>query len=106
MQNHLIEFDKMNWVYTSVGIRYKAFVSGNQRIRLVEFSKGFIEPDWCQNGHAGYIIDGEFTLDFNGKLEYLKKGDMFFIPIGEADKHKAVLKKGEQVLILLFEILL
>lgn len=75
-------------------------------MRLVEFSEGFIEPDWCMNGHAGYIIAGEFTLDFNGRQERFKKGDILFIPTGEADKHKAVLKKGEQVLILLFEILL
>ena len=100
---HLIEFEKIEWTEPAAGVRFKVFVSEKQQIRLVEFSEGFIEPDWCEKGHAGYVLDGEFSLDFNGNLEKYKKGDVIFIPNGEADKHKAVLSKGEKVLLLLFE---
>lgn len=105
MTNHLIEFNKIEWVNADIGIRYKAFTNGNQRIRLAEFSEGFSEADWCSNGHIGYVLDGEFALDFNKKTEHFKKGDTIFIPSGEEDKHKAILGKGEKVTLLLFEIL-
>ena len=105
MNKHLIDLEKLEWVNAGIGTRYKAFVKGNQQLRLVEFSEGFIEPDWCLKGHAGYVLDGEFALDFNGNRERFKKGDALFISSVETDKHKAILGKGEKVTLLLFEVL-
>jgi len=101
----IIEFEKLSWNEPAVGIKSKTFVNGNQQIRLVEFSDGFVEPDWCEKGHAGYVLDGEFSTVISGKLERYKKGDIIFIPEGERSKHKAVLGAGERVLLLLFEII-
>lgn len=103
--SYLIEFDKLPWNEPAIGLRSKTFISENQQIRLVEFSEGFVEPDWCKKGHAGYIIDGEFTNNYNGKFERYKKGDIIFIPKGESSKHKVILGKGEKVTLLLFEII-
>ncbi|MPN59171.1 hypothetical protein SDC9_206891 [bioreactor metagenome] len=44
------------------------------------------------------------ALDFNGKVERYKKGDIIFIPSGEKDKHKAILSAGEQITLLMFEL--
>jgi len=105
MNKHLIEFDKMDWEANGDGVRYKAYIRGNQKIRLLEFSEGFEEKGWCTKGHAGYVLDGEFSCDFNGRNEQYKKGDVFFIGAGEAEKHKAVLGEGEKALLLMFEII-
>jgi len=51
------------------------------------------------------VLDGSFGLDFNGNMDWYSKGDFIFIPGGEADKHKAILVKGEKVTLLLFEIM-
>ena len=102
---YLIDFDAIPWNEPANGVRYKAIVKGNQQVRLVEFSYGFIEPDWCMKGHAGYVLEGEFVNDYSGTLERYKTGDVIFIPKGEADKHKAILNKGEKVTLLLFEVL-
>ena len=104
MTNHKIIFDAIEWTNPGVGVRYKAFTQGNQHLRLVEFSEGFVEPDWCVHGHAGIVLEGSFVLDFDGSVERYGKGDVIFIPSGEKDKHKAVLGKGEKVTLLLFEI--
>jgi len=105
MSSHKIIFDNMDWTNSGTGVRYKAYVHGSQRLRLVEFSEGFVEPDWCTHGHAGIVLNGSFTTDFNGTLERHSKGDIIFIPNGETDKHKAILDKGEKVTLLLFELL-
>jgi len=102
---YLVEFDKMLWNEPAKGMRTKAFVSGKQQLILLEFSDGFIEPDWCQKGHAGYVLEGEFSIDYNGIIERYKKGDIIFIPSGEESKHKAILGKGEKATLLLFEII-
>ena len=105
MDSHKIIFDNIEWTNAGTGVRYKAFIHGNQRLRLVEFSEGFVEPDWCNNGHAGIVLDGSFALDFSGNFERHDKGDVIFIPGGGVGKHKAILGKGEKVTLLLFEIL-
>jgi len=103
--SYIVEFEKIEWTEPAKGVRYKSFVKGNQQIRLLEFSEGFIEPDWCKKGHACYVLDGEFSNDYNGRLERYKAGDVVFIPKGEQAKHKAILGKGEKVTLLLFEII-
>jgi quercetin dioxygenase-like cupin family protein len=102
--NHLIDFDALPWIETAVGVRYKRMAYENQQLRLVEFSYGFIEPDWCAKGHAGYLIGGSFSIDYAGAIERYKAGDVIFIPKGEQDKHKAILDIGEKATLLLFEL--
>jgi len=102
---HRIFFDAIEWMNAGSGVRYKVFLHGNQRLRLVEFSDGFIEEDWCTNGHAGIVLDGSFAIDYSGEVERYCKGDIIFIPGGETDKHKALLGDDEKVTLLLFEVL-
>ena len=101
--SHLIPFNTLPWTEPGFGVRFKAYEHGGQRVRLVEFSHGFAEPDWCRKGHVGYVLDGTFANDYSGTLERYRKGDVIFIPQGEADRHKAVLGPGETVTLLLFE---
>ena len=103
---YLVQFDKLPWNEPALGIRYKIFTSGNQQIRLLEFSEGFVEHDWCIKGHIGYVINGSFTTEFyNGNIERYHKGDTVCIPSGEQTKHKAILGKGETVTLLEFGII-
>ena len=57
-------------------------------MRWVEFSKEFVEPDWCTKGHIGYILEGQIEIDFDGKNEVFGPGDGIFIPAGHEHKHK------------------
>lgn len=102
---HHVDFGKMEWISPAPGVRYKAFVSGTQRIRLVEFSEGLVEPDWCKNGHSGLVLDGACRISFDGSIEYLHKGDVFHIPSGKGDQHMVIMDKGEWVQLLLFELI-
>ena len=103
--SYLVEFEKLPWQEPSPGIRFKAVRVGSQQIRMVEFSAGFVEPDWCQKGHAGYVLSGEYSIDYTGWLERYRSGDIILIPSGQEAQHKAVLAAGEQVTLLLFEII-
>jgi len=105
LKGHQVIFDALDWTHAGVGVRYKSVVHNRQRLRLVEFSEGFVEKEWCLHGHAGIVLDGSFALDFNTSVERYNKGDIIFIPSGESDKHKAILGKGEKVTLLLFELL-
>ena len=103
MNEYLIHFQGMKWESQVSGVRYKAFIRGEHKLRLVEFSEEFSENDWCTKEHVGYVIDGCISIDFDGKIVNLKSGDGLFIPKGEANKHKGRVAKGEKALIIFFE---
>jgi quercetin dioxygenase-like cupin family protein len=88
MQQYKIDFNSMPWESPLNGVRFKAHQQDGQKVRLVEFYKEFVEPDWCTKGHIAYILEGQCEIDFNGKVIKFGEGDGIFIPAGEAHKHK------------------
>jgi len=88
MEQYKIDFEPVEWEVPAEGVRFKAFEHGGRKLRLVEFAKEFIEPDWCTKGHIGYILEGQMEIDFDGNKEVFCPGDGIFIPAGEEHKHK------------------
>ena len=84
-----VEFDSLAWQEALPGARFKAFSDGRKQMRLLEFTSGFVEPDWCEKGHAGFVLQGELEIDFDGKLVRYAEGAGILIPPGAASKHKA-----------------
>lgn len=69
------------------GVRFKAYEQDGRKLRLVEFTRDFKEPDWCRKGHAGYVLEGEGELRIGDQLVPLKSGDGILIPSGEPHRH-------------------
>ncbi len=88
MKQYRIDFESMEWESLADGVRFKAFEQDGRKLRLVEFSKEFVEPDWCTHGHIGYILEGQMEIDFSGEKELFGPGDGVFIPAGQEHKHK------------------
>ena len=88
MEQHRIDFESLPWESPADGVRFKAYEQGSKKLRLVEFFKEFVEPDWCTKGHIGYILEGQMEIDFDGKIEVFGPGDGVFIPAGRQHKHK------------------
>jgi len=88
MEQYKVDFESMEWEVPADGVRFKAYEQGGRKLRLVEFSKEFVEPDWCDKGHIGYILEGKMEIDFDGKVITFGPGDGVFILAGEEHKHK------------------
>jgi quercetin dioxygenase-like cupin family protein len=76
------------WEVPADGVRSKAYEQSGRKLRLVEFGKDFVEPDWCTKGHIGYILEGQIEIDFDGQKEIFGPGNGVFIPAGQEHKHK------------------
>ena len=101
---YLIDFDNISWERAYSGQRQKAYVEGNQRIRLVELSDEYAEEEWCAKEHLGYILKGRISIIFsNGKSITFNEGNGIFITKGEENKHKGRIAKGEMVLMIFVE---
>jgi len=69
------------------------------RIRIVEYSEGYMADHWCQKGHIVHCLEGEFTSESqNGDKFILKKG-MTYVVSDELSSHRSVTKDGVKVMI-------
>jgi len=88
MKQYKIDFESMEWEVPVDGVKFKAYEQDGKKLRLVEFAKEFVEPDWCTKAHIGYILEGKIEIDFDGKVITFAPGDGIFIPAGPEHKHK------------------
>jgi len=88
MLQYKIEFDQLQTFEPMKGIQCKIYKHNNKQIRLVKYSKE-MPLHWCNKGHYGYILEGEFEIEYLNKKIVYKTGDGVFIPDGEAHKHQA-----------------
>ena len=84
-----IDFASLDWQDALPGARFKAVQRSGRRLRLVELTRGFVEPDWCVKGHIGYVIAGQMDVDFDGNVIRFSAGDGLFISAGPKSRHKA-----------------
>lgn len=60
------------------------------RIRIVEYSAGYLADHWCEKGHIVHCLEGEFTSELkNGKSVTLRKG-MSYVVSDELSSHRSV----------------
>jgi len=104
MKQYRIDFESMAWKAPAAGVRFKAYEQDGRKLRLAEFAKEFIEPDWCLKGHIGYVLEGRMEINFDGNIVTFGPGDGIFIPAGEKHKHMAEILTGSVKVILVEDI--
>ena len=82
------EFDTIAWESPLAGVRHKVLDQNGVRLRLVEYSTA-MPPHWCEKGHYGYLIEGQFEIEYSTEKVVYGPGDGIFIPEGPEHSHRA-----------------
>ena len=70
------------------------------RIRLVDYSPGYIADHWCTKGHIVHCLEGRVDSELqNGEVFTLIK-DMSYIVSDELSRHRSCTKDGAKLLII------
>jgi|SaaInlV_200m_DNA_2_1039689.scaffolds.fasta_scaffold25705_2 hypothetical protein len=70
------------------------------RIRIVEYSKGYLADHWCKKGHILHCLEGEVTNEQkNGEKSILTKG-MSYVVSDDLSEHRSVTKNGVKLMII------
>lgn len=70
------------------------------RIRIVEYSPGYIADHWCQKGHIVHCLAGTFVSELqNGESFSLSEG-MTYVVSDDASSHRSISKDGVKLMII------
>jgi len=70
------------------------------RIRIVEYSKGYLADHWCRKGHIVHCLEGEFTSEMEEGREIVLEAGMTYVVSDELSSHKSKTKDGVKLLII------
>ena len=69
------------------------------RIRIVEYSAGYLADHWCQKGHIVHCLEGEFVNEQeSGERTVMRKGMTYVVSDG-ASSHRSRTERGATLLI-------
>jgi quercetin dioxygenase-like cupin family protein len=58
---------------------------GNIRVRMVEYSPGYLADHWCSRGHVLLVLTGELTTELqDGRSFVMKPGVSYHVADGAA----------------------
>ncbi len=70
------------------------------RIRIVEYSAGYVADHWCEIGHIVHCLSGEFvTEQIDGDNITLKAG-MSYVVSDQMNSHRSVTDQGATLMII------
>lgn len=54
---------------------WRTFAIGDLRVRMVEYSPGYLADHWCDRGHVLYVLEGELETELkDGRRFTLRPG--------------------------------
>lgn len=71
----------------------------NIRVRMVDYSPGYVADHWCQKGHILLVLEGELHTDLaDGRTVQLKAGQSYQVADG-ALAHRSRSDQGAKLFI-------
>jgi hypothetical protein len=72
---------------------------GNVRVRMVEYSKGYLADHWCTKGHVILLLEGDLTTELkDGRVFSMKPGMSYHVADGESP-HRSRTDMGAKLFI-------
>lgn len=103
-----ISFQKIDWASIEkieykgeTGVAYwQTLQFAGLRVRLVEYSDGYLTDHWCQKGHIVHCLEGEFITELQtGETHKLTKGETYIVS-DELSSHRSFSQNGVILLII------
>ena len=107
MQMHDIPFGTTDWSQIAptehageTGTAYwRTCNFGDIRVRMVEYTPGYLADHWCAKGHILLCLEGELVTELkDGRVFTLKAGDSYQVADG-AEPHRSRTATGARLFI-------
>jgi len=78
---------------------WKTVQHDDLRIRLVEYSPGYVADHWCTKGHVIFCLEGSFTTELSDGRRFELHQGMSYEVSDELSSHRSSTKGGVKLLI-------
>lgn len=79
---------------TSGEARWKIFLMNDIRIRMVEYSPGYLADHWCNKGHIIFCISGEMITELEDGSEHVLSAGMSYQVGDDSNAHRTRSEDG------------
>lgn len=70
------------------------------RLRIVEYSAGYLADHWCQKGHIVHCLEGGFTSELESGESFALTAGMTYVVSDNLSSHRSSTKSGVKLLII------
>lgn len=70
------------------------------RIRIVEYSKGYLADHWCHKGHILHCLEGEMVSELESGEKFVLTKGMTYVVSDELSSHRSHTEAGVKVMII------
>ena len=78
---------------------WRTFEMGNIRVRMVEYTPGYLADHWCSRGHVLLVLEGELVTELSdGRKFTLTQGTSYQVA-NEVNPHRSYTENGAKLFI-------
>ena len=82
------------------GIAYwRTLEVGNVRVRMVEYTPGYLADHWCSRGHVLLVMEGELITELKDGRKFKMHSGMSYQVATDAEAHRSSTAVGAKLFI-------
>jgi hypothetical protein len=68
---------------------WRTLEAGNIRVRMVEYSPGYLADHWCSRGHVLLVLEGELVTELKDGSSHVLRGGQSYQVADDAMPHRS-----------------
>ncbi|AGW91345.1 DHCW motif cupin fold protein [Cupriavidus necator] len=72
---------------------------GDIRVRMVEYSPGYLADHWCSKGHILFVLDGELHTELDDGRQFVLTAGTSYQVADQAEAHRSSSPTGARLFI-------
>jgi len=78
---------------------WRTFEMGNIRVRMVEYTPGYLADHWCSRGHVLLVMEGELVTELDDGRKFTLTPGVSYQVAEDANPHRSYTKNGAKLFI-------
>ena len=79
--------------------RWRTFEVGNIRVRMVEYTPGYLADHWCHRGHVLLVMEGELVTELDDGRKYVLTPGTSYQVADDINPHRSYTEGGAKLFI-------
>jgi len=78
---------------------WRTFEMGNIRVRMVEYTPGYLADHWCNKGHVLLVMEGELVTELDDGRKFVLTPGTSYQVADNANPHRSYTETGAKLFI-------